>query len=404
MKTRYGVSPWILGVSEARRPSYPRFRGEARADVVVMGGGLTGCATAYALAQAGLRPVVVEAGRVGQGSAGRSAGLLLPEPGPEFRALTGAHGLRVARTVLETWRRGALDAAALLRRLGIRCALEPCDGLLAAPPVQERALRREYDARQGAGFDAVWLGERQLRQAAALEAGIGLRVHGAFVLDPYRACLGLASAARKRGARIFEQAHVRKVRAGSKDVEIVLDGGTIRAGTVVVATNMATMEFKPLRRHFKPQERYLVMTEPVTASVRRQMLPGGLALQDTQTPPHCVRWTADHRIVVAGADQPETPARQRSAVLTQRTGQLMYRLLTLYPAISGLRPEHGWEAAYGATADGLMYIGAHRNYPRHLFALGGGDSTTGSFVAARILARAVQGRPQKGDEVLGWTR
>ena len=52
-----------------------------------------------------------------------------------------------------------------------------------------------------------------------------------------------------------------------------------------------------------------------------------------------------------------------------------------------------------------MYIGPHRNYPRHLFALGGeGDSITGAFLAARILARALQGQPQKGDDVFGWTR
>ena len=81
----------------------------------------------------------------------------------------------------------------------------------------------------------------------------------------------------------------------------------------------------------------------------------------------------------------------------QRTGQLMYELLTMYPAISGLRPEYGWEAPYAGTADGLMYIGAHRNYPHHLFALGGGrDSVTGAFVAARIIARAVsRDTPQK---------
>jgi glycine/D-amino acid oxidase-like deaminating enzyme len=83
----------------------------------------------------------------------------------------------------------------------------------------------------------------------------------------------------------------------------------------------------------------------------------------------------------------------------------MYETLTMYPVISGLQPEYGWEAPYGTTADGLPYIGPHRNYPRHLFALGGdGDSVTGAFLAARILTRAIQGAPQKGDEVFGWTR
>jgi glycine/D-amino acid oxidase-like deaminating enzyme len=108
---------------------------------------------------------------------------------------------------------------------------------------------------------------------------------------------------------------------------------------------------------------------------------------------------------VLGGDQDETPARRRNDVLVQRTGQLMYEALTMYPAIAGLRPEWGWEASYGETADGLPYIGPHRNYPRHLFAFGGaGDSLTAAFLAARILVRALQGEPEKSDQVFGWTR
>jgi hypothetical protein len=50
-----------------------------------------------------------------------------------------------------------------------------------------------------------------------------------------------------------------------------------------------------------------------------------------------------------------------------------------------------------------MFIGPHRNYPRHLFALGsGGDSVTGAFLAAGILTRALTGKPAKGDDDLGW--
>jgi glycine/D-amino acid oxidase-like deaminating enzyme len=77
----------------------------------------------------------------------------------------------------------------------------------------------------------------------------------------------------------------------------------------------------------------------------------------------------------------------------------------MYPVISGLQPEYGWEAGYGETADGLMYIGAHRNYPHHFFVLGGSaESVTGAFVAARILVRALQDGLEKRDEVFGWTR
>jgi glycine/D-amino acid oxidase-like deaminating enzyme len=226
-----------------------------------------------------------------------------------------------------------------------------------------------------------------------------------FTIDPYRAAVGLASAAARRGVACFERSRVKKVRFTRRDAEVIVDGGTIRAAHVVIATGSATAEFKPLQRHFTRREAYLALTEPVPAAVRRQLGPRGTVLRDLRTPPHAVKWTADDRLLVTGADQHPTAARTRQPVLVQRTGQLMYELLTMYPAISGLQPAYGWEASYGETADGLMYIGAHRNYPHHLFALGGSrDSLTGAFVAARILVRALHGAADKADEVFAWTR
>ena len=111
MRTRYGVSPWIDTFPSKRRPDHPRLRGEHTADVVIVGGGLTGCATAYACAAAGMRPLVIEADRLGLGSAGRSAGLLLPDPGVVFRDIVSAHGLRAARRVFEGYRQSARPTA-----------------------------------------------------------------------------------------------------------------------------------------------------------------------------------------------------------------------------------------------------------------------------------------------------
>lgn len=405
MRTRYGLSPWIHAFPDARRPDYPRLKGEQTADVVVVGGGLTGCAIALALATSGHRPIVVEAGRIGEASSGRSAGLLLPEPRPSFRDVQQAHGLKAARTVFESWRRASLDAAALLRRASIKCAVEAADSLTVSVPTGERLLRREFESREAAGVDASWLTPKQVKAVARLDDGAGVKVSGAFSLDPYRACVGLAAAAAKRKARFYEKSAVQKVHPTAKHVEIVVDGGTITAATVVIATGFATAEFKPLRRHFKQRERYLVLTEPIPASVRKHLIADAVTLRDAQAPHHRLHWTADHRALVGGGDQDAQPAKRREAVLVQRTGQLMYELLKMYPEISGLLPEYGWEAQYGETADGLMYIGPHRNYPRHLFALGGdGTSITGAFLAARILTRSIQGQAQKGDDVFGWTR
>jgi glycine/D-amino acid oxidase-like deaminating enzyme len=405
LRTRYGISPWIDRFPASRVPDYARLRGNYTFDVAIIGAGLTGSATAYACAAAGLKTIVLEAERVGRGSAGRSAGLLLPEPGPAFRDIEQAHGLRTARIAFEGWRHAALDGTALLRRLNIKCGLEPVIPLIVADRDDEKPLRRDYEARSKAGVESTWLTRKLLGKLTAPEAPAAIRMRDAFTFDPYRASLGLAAAAAARRAMVCEKSPVKNVKFTRKYVDVIAEGGTIRASTAIVTTGTATLEFRQLRRHFKRCENYLVLTEPMPAPIRKQFGARDTTFRDTRSPHRRVRWTDDDRILVAGASQDETPERKRPAVLVQRTGQLMYELLTMFPAISGLMPEYGWELITGETADGLMYIGPHRNYPHHLFALGGGgDSVTGAFLAARMLARAAQGAPEKADAVWGFTR
>lgn len=400
MRTRYGLSPWIEAVPRARRPDFPRLKGELSADVVVIGGGLTGCATAYGAATAGLKTILVEADRIGQAASGFGAGLLLPAPGPSFRDVVASQGLRIARRIFESWHQASIDAVAQLRRMGVRCRVEPHPDLFIGD--SDSALRREFTAREEAGLEVQWLAPKQIASAVGLPAAGGWRLKDAFTLDPYAACLGVAAAAGRKRVSLFERTDVRKIQVTPRGVDIVCAGGLVHAQKVVIATGTPGAAFKPLRRHFTAKESYLVLTEPVPASLRKTFGRREAIVEDSHRPRHRLLWTADDRVLIAGADQP-VPAGGRDAVLVQRTGQLMYELLMMYPAIAGLRPQYGWSVPRAVTADGLMFIGPHRNYPRHLFALGsGGDSVTGAFLAAGILTRALAGKPATGDDDLGW--
>ncbi|HWP99374.1 MAG TPA: FAD-dependent oxidoreductase, partial [Vicinamibacterales bacterium] len=135
---------WLDRLS--RRPRYPRARGELTTEVAVIGGGLTGCAAAYAFAAAGVRVVLLEQGRIGESTtSGRSSGLLLPEPGPPFDELVHLHGVRAARALAQGSRRAALEFAALVRRLGLNCRPEPIEAIRVARADRdhERRLQRE---------------------------------------------------------------------------------------------------------------------------------------------------------------------------------------------------------------------------------------------------------------------
>lgn len=407
--------PYFLDTfPRSRRPEYSRHRGQLSVPVVIVGGGLTGCACAAAFTAAGVKVVLLEADRIGAGATAGSAGLLRQDLDASFQASVAEHGIKTARHVWQGFRRASLDFAAALRRLGIRADLVPQDLLLVARdsasglPVASaeagRRLQREFRARKESGLECSWLTPRALSQEAGIVSNGGIRTKG-DALDPYRACLGLAASAASKGAHIHERTAVRRIRAGRKTVEIKTDGGVITAESVIIAMGGLPDDLRALRRHFAPTQSYAVVTESLPATVRREVGKRASALRDTASPPHVLRWLKDDRVLFAGADQPAVALRLRDQTLVQRANQLMYELTTLYPAISGVQPAWGWDFLHYGSPDGLPVVGPHRNFPRHLFALGHGrHGAATAWLAARILLREYLREPATGDELFGFVR
>lgn len=375
--------------------------------VVIVGGGLTGAACAASLAVAGVKVVLLEAEAIGGGATAGAPGIIREDFDASFQQAAAMHGLRAARTLWQGMRRASLDFAAALRRFGIRADLDSSDLVsFARTSDAGRRLRREYQARRDAGLDHSWVTPAALTREFAISSAGGIRTRGAAI-DPYRACIGLTALAAARGAAVHERSAARRVRARRKHVEVVTSRGIVKAGAVIVATEAPIPDLRALRRHLKPMHAYTVVTEPFPAAVRREVGTRSAALADDAQPPHVLRWIKDDRdrVLFGGAEQAAVSDRLRDKVLVQRTGQLMYELSVMYPAISGLQPEWAWTTVHHATADGLPYIGLHRNFPRHLFALGHARHGAGvAWLAARILLRQYLGEPAKGDEVFGFGR
>lgn len=397
---------WLDRFPRSRRPLYPRLRGRVETGVVIIGGGLTGCACAWSFAAAGVNVTVLEADAVGAGATAAAPGLVREDFDASFHVTSAVHGVRAARLLWRGMRRASLDLPAALRRLQARCELTDGDLLHIAHREADasKRLRREYQSRRDAGFDHTWLAPAAVLRDAAVESGGAIRTRGAG-LDPYRACLALATGSADRGARIHEKSAVRRVRHHRTHVEVATDDGAVKADAVIVATSAPIADLHALRRHLEAETGYVVVTEPLPAAVRREMGRRTSSLQDSSAPPHFLRWLRDDRVLFAGAAQPEVPARAREKTLVQRTGQLMYELSTLYPAISGLHPDWAWDVTHYQTVDRLPFIGPHRNFPRHLFALGGSRHGSGfAWLSARILLRHFQEEPAKGDDLFGFSR
>jgi glycine/D-amino acid oxidase-like deaminating enzyme len=228
--------------------------------------------------------------------------------------------------------------------------------------------------------------------------------------------VGLAMAAAKRGAFVHERSEVLSVKPVRDGVELKTGGGTVQAGTVVVATGTPGTLFKPLARHFAVRARYGVVTRPIDRARRKAMGRVGDVLARREARALELRSAGDGRLMATGADgdaalragatavagrRPLVPA----AAVVQRAGQLMYETSLLFPALSGVAADCAWAARATASRDGLFHAGPHRNYPHHLFAFGSGDGGLASgFLSAAILLRHYFGRPVPSDQLFGFGR
>jgi glycine/D-amino acid oxidase-like deaminating enzyme len=388
---RLGRPVWLE--RRARTQAYPSLRGHLEVEVAIVGGGITGALAAALFARAGVRVGLVEADLMGRGSTAASTALLLREPDLGLKDLRHRYGAARARRIWQLSADAARGFVRTIERLGIECGLTRRDSVyytLSSASVAE--LRAEYARRCRAGFVGDWLTPGALRRLTGISGRGAIRTRGNAQLDPFRACVGLLRAATHAGARLFERSPVVRIGRTPGHVEVETAHGTLRAVEVIIATGYATPDFRPLLGRFRVNHTYVLATTPLTARQRREIGLGDVMLWDTERPYHYARWTADHRLLIGGADRPAAGGGRRAAAFARGTRDLRGYFDTLLPGLADAGIDYAWEGVFAMTRDGLPYIGPHARYPRHLFALGyGGNGMTFGFLAAHMLLERWQG-------------
>jgi glycine/D-amino acid oxidase-like deaminating enzyme len=375
-------------------------------DVAVIGGGITGCLTAYLLARGGIRVVLLEGKRIARGSTAASTALIMQEPDVDFRDLSKRHGDAQTRHVWLQSRQSVRGLMTLLRENKIDASLESVPSVYwTSDRTMAKGLRRELSRRRRAGIAGTWLTAAALQRATGIRGAAAIITRGDAQLDPYKTCIGVAALARGAGARLFEHSPVKRVTGGRTSVRVALDDGEVVADWAIVATGYATPEFKPLAGRFRMTNTYVIATPPIASAMRRRIGLGPVMLWDTDAPYHYARWTPDRRLILGGEDETHTREHDRREALRRHARSLTSHLVSLFPPLDGLEAEYAWEGLFATTPDGLPYIGTHRRYPGQLFALGyGGNGMTFGYMAAEILRRHVLERETEEDTFFGFGR
>jgi glycine/D-amino acid oxidase-like deaminating enzyme len=387
-----GVSFWLDQLASTGRDDLtprPPLDGDTTADVVIVGGGLTGLWTAWYLHQAdpGLQVVVLEREIAGFGASGRNGGwcsALFPR---SASAIAEEHGRDAALALRAAMRDTVDEVGRAASEAGVDCDyVKGGTVLYARSAVQERAALDEVASSAAWGDDMTWRAARA--GDAAGSAGVAWTPDCARV-QPAALVRGLAAALEARGVRIAEHTPVSSWDRG----RVVTSRGTVTAGAVVIAVEGYGAQLEQTKRRILPLYSLMIATAPLPASAWERIgLEHGQTFSDYRHLLVYGQRTADDRLAFGGRGARyhwgiHHHARVRP--VPRVFEHLRRALVDLFPVVADAPVTHTWGGPLGVPRDWCASV----TWDGHVGSAGGyvGDGLSTTNLAGRTLADLVRG-------------
>ncbi|WP_283148803.1 NAD(P)/FAD-dependent oxidoreductase [Silvimonas soli] len=372
---------------------YPRLTGRLDADVVVVGGGLTGISAALNLAERGFSVVVLEAGRIGWAASGRNGGQMIA--GFACGMDTFAADLP-DEDVKRVWDMGIESINIIRERVAkhnIKCDL--ADGYLTAANkpkhVTELKAWRDEAASRFGFHDFEYVEPQDMHRFIASDrylGGLNDKISGH--LHPLNYNLGLARAAVTAGVRIFESSCATSLQQGQSNI-VKTEQGEVHAKFAVLACNAFIHTLSPaLDRKIMPVGTYVITTEPIEQERFAKLMPANAAICDSRFALDYFRPTADRRILWGGKVS-------YSKLAPPNLAQAMRAdMLKTFPQLEDIKVSHAWGGFVDITMTRAPHFGRLSNtvYFAQGFS-GHGVNVTG--LAGKLMAEAIAGQAERFD-------
>jgi glycine/D-amino acid oxidase-like deaminating enzyme len=388
-------SLWLSGIAEPLTPrrSLP---GDVGCDAAIVGAGFTGLWTAYYLKQhdPALRVVVVEREIAGFGPSGRNGGWVMS-------GISGSARAYGERPESDAMVRAARETQAAVDEVGrvveaeaITCGYRKVGAVTVATSEPQRSRLLTYASEHNdPGAHDLTLGPGELEQFVRIPGVLASSYtpHAARI-DPARLALGLASACELLGVQIYERTSAREIAPG----RILCDGGTVRADTVLRATEAYTTQLSGQHLRYLPLYSLMIATEPLSEDVWDELgWRDGLLVGDLHHLFFYAQRTTDGRIAIGGRGapyrlrEPISERNERSAEVARRLVQTVRRH---FPAAADAAITHHWGGPLAVPRDWSMSVSF--DAPSRVGWAGGysGHGVGASNIAGRTLADLALGR------------
>ena len=387
---------WYAATAPAggRRPA---LAGREKADVCIVGAGFTGVSAALHLAERGYSVVVLEAARVGWGASGRNGGQVGSGLRESMDALERSLGPERAGTLWALCEEAKAIIAERIGRHGIQCDWRPGNLLASTRERYMGWIEREAEfCHRRFGYRGYrMLSRAEMREEVASACYVGGRMdEGGGHLHPLRFVLGMAEAAVRAGARIFEGSRVERIRWGSP-ARVSTAHGVVEAGYVVLAGNAYLGRLEPrIESRIMPIANHVLATGPLGEGRARSLIRSGACVHSTRFVVDYYRCTADHRLLFGGGETWSDRPLDDPRAFVRRY------MLRVFPQLADVRIDHAWSGRLAITRSRLPHVG--RLPPNGFFAQGfSGHGVALTQIAGKLVAEAVAGTAERFDVLAG---
>ncbi|MGE7956251.1 NAD(P)/FAD-dependent oxidoreductase [Pseudomonas sp. NPDC089530] len=369
--------------------AYPPLQGQVSVDVVIIGGGFTGVASAVELAERGLKVAIVESHKIGWGATGRNGGQVTGSlSGDEAmrKQMRRSLGDEVDDFIWQLRWRGHRIIQQRVDKYAIACDLKHGHLHAAYKPSHLAGLRADHEeaVRRGMGDDVSLLDRQQLRDV--LDSPL---YHGAIKntrnlhLHPLNLCIGEARAAESLGALIFEHSEVLRIVHGERPAVITAQG-RIDAKQVLLAGDVYhKLEPRQLKGKIFPAMGGIVTTAPL-GELARRLNPQDLAVYDCRFVLDYYRLTADGRLLFGGG------ANYSGKDSRDIAGELRPCIERTFPALKGVAIDFQWSCAMGIVINRIPQLGKLSDNVWYCQGYSGHGIAT-SHIMGEIMAQAITG-------------
>jgi glycine/D-amino acid oxidase-like deaminating enzyme/nitrite reductase/ring-hydroxylating ferredoxin subunit len=353
--------PWTVNV---QMPAFQPLREDARAEVCVVGGGISGLTTAYLLCLAGKSVILLEDGELGSGMTGATTAHLTCALDHRYVEIERLHGGACARIAAQSHAAAINRIDAIATRERIDCDFERLTGYLFEDRDQPaEVLAKELEAARRAGIrDAVMIPRAPIER---FDTGPCIAFPNQAQVHPLKYLAGVARAIKRNGGRIFTKTHVDSVEGGA-DARVRAGERTVSCEAIVVATNTPINDLVAIHTKQAPYMSYVIGARVPRGSVHRALY------WDTRDDYHYVRVhevDGNDILIVGGEDHKSGQADDTN----ERHERLEAWARERFPVE---QVEYAWAGQIMQTIDRLAFIGRNPLDHDNVYVVTG-DSGTG---------------------------